>query len=124
MVKSQAFRLVPAIKLERLCQAFTRVSWARSSAASWLPVKERAKARRNGTRPSNSVLKSGFSGFWAWADGAEVGITIPSSPLYLQFPPVRPLPGPDRPGLFAGLFLVRHCGIPLLRHFCPSHFAD
>src|ERR1700761_1146355 len=69
------------MKLERLCPAFTSVSCARSSAASWLPVSERAKARRNGTRPSNSVLKSSLllsMGLDACGAGVEVCITTPS----------------------------------------------
>src|SRR5580700_2768744 len=71
MVKSQALRLVPGIKVARLCQALTRVSCARSSAPSWLPVSERAKARRNGISPSNSDLKSPPSSSGDWGLGCR-----------------------------------------------------
>src|SRR3954468_112051 len=50
MVKSQAWRLVLGSKRCRFCKARRSVSWTRLSAASWCPVRDRAKARRRGEK--------------------------------------------------------------------------
>src|ERR1700732_2667177 len=56
IVKSQARRLVPSTKEPMLLQAFTKVSWTRSSARSRLPHRDTAKARRLGTTERRSAV--------------------------------------------------------------------
>src|SRR5205807_4702459 len=56
IVNSQARRLVPSTKVPMLLQAFTRVSWTRSSARSRLPHKDTAKARRLGMTARRSAV--------------------------------------------------------------------
>src|ERR1700704_345379 len=56
IVKSQARRLVPSTNVPMLLQAFTKVSWTRSSARSILPHKDTAKARRLGMTERRSAV--------------------------------------------------------------------
>src|SRR5438132_9217133 len=61
IVNSQARRLVPSTNVPMLLQAFTKVSWTRSSARSRLPHKDTAKARRLGTTESRSAVICEFA---------------------------------------------------------------
>src|ERR1700732_4846122 len=56
IVNSQARRLVPSTNVPMLLQAFTKVSWTRSSARSRLPHKDTAKARRLGITERRSTV--------------------------------------------------------------------
>src|SRR6202011_525209 len=56
IVNSQARRLVPSTNVPMFLQAFTKVSWTRSSARSRLPHKDTAKARRLGMTERRSAV--------------------------------------------------------------------
>src|ERR1700720_1677092 len=56
IVNSQARRFVPSTKEPILLQAFTKVSWTRSSARSILPQRDTAKARRLGMTDRRSAV--------------------------------------------------------------------
>src|SRR5262245_43921546 len=58
MVNNQARRLVPGSNLSELPQAFSKVSWTRSSASCIEPESEAAKARRFGISLISPSLKS------------------------------------------------------------------
>ena len=59
MMNVQARMLVPAWKRLRAAQAFSSVSWTRSSARSRLPDSERPNARRWGMTAASWSLNSG-----------------------------------------------------------------
>src|ERR1700726_351456 len=61
IVNNQALRLVPSTKVPILLQAFTKVSWTRSSARSRLPHKDTAKARRLGMTARRSAVICEFA---------------------------------------------------------------
>jgi hypothetical protein len=49
------------VNARRLCQAFAKVSWAKSSASSGLPDNDRAKTLRMGIKAARSASKSAVS---------------------------------------------------------------
>ena len=73
MVTSHARKFVPGSKLSACDQAFTSVSWTRSSATLYEPESEMAKARKIGNLRHHLLSECGFSHFFSRCLASSLG---------------------------------------------------